>query len=111
MSSQPSTNDSFQSPPLSEHDIWVQGNLTSKVRVYGFGAEGVLMKQRSRISVLSRSSSVNNYDARKMAIRLNESAVKAMEKARQAEEARQKEIQDLCKQVEEKEAKFQHELA
>jgi len=73
--------------------------------MYGFGAEGVVMKQRSRLSVSSRSSSVNNYDAREMAMRLNESAVKA------AEEARQVEIQDLRKQVEEKEAEFQHELA
>jgi len=44
-------------------------------------------------------------------MRLNESAVKAAEEARQAEEARKKEIQHLRKQVEEKEAKFQHELA
>ncbi|KAJ8450676.1 hypothetical protein Cgig2_021148 [Carnegiea gigantea] len=90
-SSHSSTDDSSQSPPLSERDIWVQGNLTSKGRVYGFGAEGVVMKQRSRLSVSSRSSSVNNYDARKMEMRLNESAVKA------AEEACQKEIQDLRK--------------
>ena len=55
--------------------------------------------------MLSSTLDVNNYDAREMAMRLNESAVKA------AEEARQKEIQDLRKQVEEKEAKFQHELA
>ncbi|KAJ8420278.1 hypothetical protein Cgig2_011140 [Carnegiea gigantea] len=42
---------------------------------------------------------------------LNKSAIKAAEEARQAEEACQKEIQNLHKQVEEKEAKFQHELA
>ncbi|KAJ8439407.1 hypothetical protein Cgig2_001747 [Carnegiea gigantea] len=99
------TDDSSQSPPLSERDIWVQGNLTSKGRMYGFGVEEVVMKQRSRLSVSSRSSSVNNYNAHEMAMRLNKSAVKA------AEEAHQKEIQDLHKQVEEKEAKFQHELA
>ncbi|KAJ8444141.1 hypothetical protein Cgig2_029916 [Carnegiea gigantea] len=108
-SSQPSTDDSFQSPPLSEHDIWVQGNLTREGCVYGFGAEGVVMKQRSHLSLSSRSPSVNNYDAREMAMRLNESAIKA------AEEARQKEMQDLRKQVEEemraKEAKFENELA
>ena len=77
--------------------------------MYSFGAEGVVMKQRSRLSVSSCSSSINNYDAREMAMRLNESAVKA------AEEARQKEIQDIRKQVEEemraKETKFQNELA
>ena len=67
------------------------------------------MKQRSRPSVSSRSFSVNNYDAHEMAMRLNESAVKAVE------EARQKEMQELRKQVEEemraKEAKFENELA
>ncbi|KAJ8449172.1 hypothetical protein Cgig2_027174 [Carnegiea gigantea] len=45
----------------------------------------------------------------------NETAVKAAEEARQAEEAHQKEIQDLRKQVEKemraKEDKFQHKLA
>ncbi|KAJ8429167.1 LOW QUALITY PROTEIN: hypothetical protein Cgig2_010117 [Carnegiea gigantea] len=108
-SSQPSTNGSSQSPPLSYRGIWAQGNLTSKGCVYGFGAEGVVMKQRSHLSVSSRSSSVNNYDARKMATRLNESAVKA------TEEAHKKEMQDVRKQVEEemraKEAKFENELA
>ena len=76
-SSNPSTDDSSQSLPLSERDIWVQGNLTSKGRVHDFGAEGVVMKQRSRLSVSSRLSSVNNYDARERAIRLNKSALKA----------------------------------
>ena len=110
-SSNSSTDDSSQSLPLSERDIWVQGNLNSKGRVYGFGAEGVVMRERSRMSVSSRSSSVNNYDAREMAMRLNETAVKAAEDARQAEEARLREIQELRKQVQEKEAQFQHELA
>ena len=87
-SSHSSTDDSSQSHPLSERDIRVQGNLTGKGRVYGFGAEGVVMKQRSHLLVSSRSSSINKYDARLMAMRLNESAVKAAEKARQAEEAR-----------------------
>ncbi|KAJ8433272.1 hypothetical protein Cgig2_001670 [Carnegiea gigantea] len=87
-SSHSSTDDNSQSPLLPERDIWVQGNLTRKGRVYGFGAEGVVMKQWSRLSVSSRSSSVNNYDAREMAMRLNESAVKAAEDARHAEEAR-----------------------
>ena len=88
-SSHSSTDDSSQNPPLSERDIWVQGNLTSKGRVYGFGAEGVVMKHRSRLSALTRSSSVHNYDARDMTMRLNESVVKA------AEEANHKEIEDL----------------
>ena len=63
--------------------------------MYGFGAEGVLMKQRSRLSASTCSSSVHNYDARKMAMRLNESVVKAADEARQAEEANHKEIEDL----------------
>ncbi|KAJ8444332.1 hypothetical protein Cgig2_019890 [Carnegiea gigantea] len=67
----------------------------SKGCVYGFGAEGVLMKQRSRLSASTRSSSVHNYDAREMAMRLNESVAKAAEEARQAEEANHKEIEDL----------------
>ena len=104
-STQSSTDDSSQNPPLSERDIWVQGNLTSKGRVYDFGAEGVVMKERARLSASTRSSSVHNYDAREMAMRLNESAVKA------AEEAHHKEIEDLRKAIEEKEVKFQHELA
>ena len=114
-SSNTSTDDSSQSPnPLSERDVWVEANLNSKGRVYGFGAEGVLMRERSRMSVSTRSSSVNNYDAREMAMRLNETAVKAAEDARQAEEARLREIEELRKQVNEKEAQFktfQHELA
>ncbi|KAJ8433582.1 hypothetical protein Cgig2_012595 [Carnegiea gigantea] len=89
--------------------VQVQGNLTSKGHMYGFGAEGVVVKQRSRLSVSSRSSSINKHDAREMAMRLNETAVKA------AEEARQKEMQELRKQVKEemraKEAKFENELA
>ncbi|KAJ8431177.1 hypothetical protein Cgig2_008744 [Carnegiea gigantea] len=89
-SSHPCTNDSSQSPLLSDRDIWVQGNLTSKGRMYGFDAEGV-----SHLSVSSRSSFVNNYDACETAMRLNESAVKA------TEEARQKKLQDFRKQVEE----------
>ncbi|KAJ8446124.1 hypothetical protein Cgig2_000921 [Carnegiea gigantea] len=102
-SSHSSIDDSSQNPPLSERDIWGH--------VYGFGAEGVVMKQRSRLSVSTHSFSVHNYDAREMAMRLNESAVKAVEEARQAAEARQKEIEDLRKAIEEKEVKFQHELA
>ena len=43
------------------------------------------MKQHSRQSTSAHSSSVNNYDARKMATRLNESVVKAVEEAHQEE--------------------------
>jgi len=40
------------------------------------------MEQRSPLSVLSHSSSVDNYDAREIAMRLNENAAKAAEEAR-----------------------------
>ena len=43
------------------------------------------MNEQSRRSTSARSSSVNNYDARKMAIRLNESITKVAEDARQEE--------------------------
>jgi len=43
------------------------------------------MKKQSRRSTSARSSSVNNYDAREMAIRLNESVAKAAEDALQEE--------------------------
>ncbi|KAJ8427159.1 LOW QUALITY PROTEIN: hypothetical protein Cgig2_009518 [Carnegiea gigantea] len=78
----PSTDDSSRSPPLFECDIWVQENLTSKGRVYGFGAEGVVMKQWSHLSVSSRSSSVNNYDVSEMAMRLNKSVWRRLAKKR-----------------------------
>ena len=58
-------------------------NLNNKGCVYGFGCEGLVMKQQSRQSTSARSSSVNNYDAHEMAIRLNESVAKATEDARQ----------------------------
>ncbi|KAJ8420846.1 hypothetical protein Cgig2_013289 [Carnegiea gigantea] len=108
-SSHTSTDDSSQTPPLSEQDIWVQGNLTSKGRVYGFGAEGVLMKQRSRLSASTRSSSVHNYDAREMAMRLNEGVVQAAEEARQAEEANHKEIEDLRQELAQEKAARQRD--
>ncbi|KAJ8427259.1 hypothetical protein Cgig2_028217 [Carnegiea gigantea] len=95
-SSQSSTDDSSQSPPLYERDIWVKGNLTSKGRVYGFGAKGVVMEQRSPLSVSSHSSSINSYDAREMAMRLNESVVKAAE--------------EVEEEIRAKEAKFENEL-
>ncbi|KAJ8420485.1 hypothetical protein Cgig2_007797 [Carnegiea gigantea] len=106
-SSHSSTDNSSQNPPLSERDIWVQGNLTSKGRVYGFGTEGVVMKQWSRLSASTRSSSVHNYDACKMAMRLNESARRRLVNG----EDHHKEIEDLRKAIEEMEVKFQHELA
>jgi len=43
------------------------------------------MKQQLRQLTSARSSSVNNYDAREMAIWLNESVAKAAEEARQEE--------------------------
>jgi len=61
---------------ILEHDFWVEQNL-NKGRLYGFDAEGVIMKQQLRQSTSTRSSSINNYDAREMAIRLNESVAKA----------------------------------
>ena len=117
-SSQSSTDDSSQSPPLSKRDILVQGNLTSKGHVSGFGAERVAMKRQSRLSISSHSSSVNNYDARKMAMRFNESVSKATEEeARQQEfrkeveeEVRAKLIVELNNQWVEKEAKTQNDL-
>ncbi|KAJ8435921.1 hypothetical protein Cgig2_013268 [Carnegiea gigantea] len=108
-SSHTSTEDSSQTPPLSEQDIWVKGNLTSKGRVYGFGAEGVLMKQRSRLSASTHSSSVHNYDAREMAMRLNEGVVQAAEEARQAEEANHKEIEDLLQELAQEKATRQRD--
>jgi len=60
-------------------------NLNNKGRVYGFGSKGLVMKQQSRRSTSTRSSSVNNYGAHKMAIRLNKSIAKAAEDAPQEE--------------------------
>jgi len=57
--------------------------------VYGFDAQGFVIKQQSRLSVSTRASSVNNYDAQKMAARLNESVYKDAEEAR-AEEIHKK---------------------
>jgi len=71
--------------PISERDLWVAQNLNNKGRVYGFGSVGLVMKQQSRRSTSARSSSVNNYDAREMAKRLNESVAKAAKDARQEE--------------------------
>jgi len=63
--------------------------------VYGFGTEGVVMKQHARhLFSMTWSSSVNNYDPREMAQRLNESVYKAEEEA-QAQEMRQKIEADL----------------
>lgn len=75
--------DTSKGPPLSEHYIWVQGNLNTKGRVYGYGVEAVVITQQSYLSVSTRSSSINNYDARKMTTRLNESVSKAVEDAQE----------------------------
>ncbi|KAJ8431977.1 LOW QUALITY PROTEIN: hypothetical protein Cgig2_006474 [Carnegiea gigantea] len=80
-SSQPSTDDSSQSPPLSERDIWVQGNLTSMGHVYGFGAREL------------------NYDAREMATRLNGSVNKVVEDAHQEEFRKQVEEEVRAKLI------------
>jgi len=58
---------------------------TTNFLMYGFGSKGLVMEQHSRRSTSAGSSSVNNYDAREMAIRLNESITKAAEEARQEE--------------------------
>ncbi|KAJ8426576.1 hypothetical protein Cgig2_001245 [Carnegiea gigantea] len=115
---EPSTDDSSQSPPLSERDILVQGDLTSKGHVSSFGVEGVVMKRQSFLSISSHSSSINNYDARKMAMRFNESVSKATEeeacqqefRKQVEEEVRAKLIVELNNQWVEKEAKIQNDL-
>jgi len=82
---QPSTKDTTNDEPLLERDFWVVQNLNNKGRVYGFGSEGLVMRQQSRQSMPARSSSVNNYDACEMAQGLNGSVTKAAEEARQEE--------------------------
>ncbi|KAJ8441015.1 hypothetical protein Cgig2_021379 [Carnegiea gigantea] len=116
--SQPSIDDSCQSPPPCECDILVQENLTSKGRIYGFAAEGVVMKRQSRLSVSCCSSSINNYDAHGMTTNLNESVSKAVEGTRQDEFRKQvveevwvKLIVEFNNQWAEKEAKIQNNLA
>ena len=78
-------DDSSRNPPLSERKIWVHGNLNSKLRVCRFGAEGVEMKQQSRLLVSTHSSSINNYVVREMAKTLNGSVSKVVKEARQEE--------------------------
>ena len=51
----------------------------------GTHEEGLVMTQQSRRSTSARSSSVNNYDAREMALRLNKSVAKAAEDSHQEE--------------------------
>ena len=78
---QPSTEYTTTDEPVMERDFWVAQNLNNKGRVYGFGSEGLVMKQQSCQSTSAWSSSVNNYDAHEMATRLNESVVKAVKDA------------------------------
>ena len=59
------------------------------------------MRQQARRSTSTRSSSVNNYDARKMAQRLNGSVAKAAEDARQ-EELRPKIEDEVTKKLSDK---------
>ena len=84
-----------------ERDFWVAQNLNNKGRVYGFGSEGLVMRQQARYSTSARSSSVNNYDPREIAQRLNESFAKAAEDARQ-EELTRKIKADLTKKLTDK---------
>ncbi|KAJ8439463.1 hypothetical protein Cgig2_008494 [Carnegiea gigantea] len=86
--------------------------------VYGFVAEGVVMKQQSHLSVSTHSSSVNNYVVHEMAKTLNESASKVVKEARQEEfhkqveeEVRAKLILEFKNRWVEKEAKIQYHLA
>ena len=78
---------------ISEPDFWVAQNLNNKGHVYGFGSEGLVIKQQSRRSTSAQSSSVNNYDTHEMAMRLNESIAKAAEYARQEELRRKIEVE------------------
>uniref|UniRef100_A0A7C9E657 Uncharacterized protein n=1 Tax=Opuntia streptacantha TaxID=393608 RepID=A0A7C9E657_OPUST len=92
--SQHSTTETTQDLSLSECDLWVEANL-NKGHVYGLNAERLVMKQCARHSFsVTRSSSVNNYNPREMAQRLNESVYKVAEEAR-AQEMRQKIEADL----------------
>jgi len=85
MNSQPLTVDTLPDLTLSECDTCVQRNLNSKGHVYGLGAGGVVMKQHSTLPFSIRSSFGNNYNAREMVARLNESVCKAAEQAREEE--------------------------
>uniref|UniRef100_A0A7C8ZQM8 Uncharacterized protein n=1 Tax=Opuntia streptacantha TaxID=393608 RepID=A0A7C8ZQM8_OPUST len=84
-----------------ERDFWVAQNPNNRGRAYGFGSEGLVMRQHARRSTSTRSSSVNNYDVREMTQRLNESVAKAAEDARQ-EELRRKIEDELNKKLSDK---------
>ena len=76
----------MQDLQLFERDLWVETSLNNKRRPYGFGAEGLVMKQHAWHSFFAtRFSSVNNYDARETVQWLNESMYKAAEEARAKE--------------------------
>ena len=86
--------------------------------MYGFAVEGVVMKRQSRLSVSCCSSSVNNYDARGMVTKSNESVSKAVENTHQnefrkqvTEEVKVKLIIEFNNQWAEKEATIQNDLA
>jgi len=84
--SQPSIADTSRDLPLSECVLWVEANLSNKGCVYGFGVEGLMMKQHAQCSFsVTQSSSVNNYDPREMVLWLNESVHKAAAEARAQE--------------------------
>jgi len=42
-----STDDTMQDLQLFERDLWVETSLNNKRRPYGFGAEGLVMKQHA----------------------------------------------------------------
>jgi len=44
---QPST-DTTNEDAISERDFWVAQNLNNKGRMYGFGSEGLVMKEQVR---------------------------------------------------------------
>ncbi|KAJ8423655.1 hypothetical protein Cgig2_033909 [Carnegiea gigantea] len=72
-------------PVFMALDIWVQANHDSNGRVYGFGSKNSKPKCMARLLVSTRSSSVENYDAGKMAMRFNESVSNQVErKSREA---------------------------
>jgi len=44
----PASTNTANEEPLLEHDFWVAQNLNNKGCVYGFGCEGLVMRQQSR---------------------------------------------------------------
>jgi len=59
--------------------------MKNKGCVYRFDVAGLVLKQQARLSMSTLSSSVDNYDAREMVVRFNETFCKAVEEAREEE--------------------------